>query len=141
MVSRVTGNRDIFCLLSKFMTSDTGQQVITIHELFNISRSKDKQTMKFDHLIKYNLRNIFLRKLELVSTFNIFWQPSTWTYNKTNCIKVQTVDPVICSILAFYKRVRQQLFHQILYVIFYEKCFPFYSVLIDQISLPGVFTS
>ena len=140
MVSRVTGNRDIFCLLSKFMT-DTGQQVITIHELFNISRSKGKQTMKFDHLIKYNLRNIFLRKLELVSTFNIFWQPSTWTYNKTNCIKVHTVDPVICSILTFYKRVRQQLFHQILYMIFYEKCFPFYSVLIDQISLPGVFTS
>ena len=43
------------------MTSQTGQQIITIHILLNISRSKDNQTIKFGHLIEYNI-NIFLEK-------------------------------------------------------------------------------
>ena len=44
------------------MTPQTGQQVIIIHILANVSRSKGNQTMKFGHLIEYNLRNIFLQK-------------------------------------------------------------------------------
>ena len=44
------------------MTSQTGQQIIKIHVLFNISRSKDNQRMKFGQLIEYNMRNIFLEK-------------------------------------------------------------------------------
>ena len=44
------------------MTSQLGQQIITIHILPNTSRSKDNQTMKFDQLIKYNINNIFLEK-------------------------------------------------------------------------------
>ena len=47
-------------LISKCMTSQTGQQIVTIHILSNISRSKNNQTMKFCQLIKYNMRNIFL---------------------------------------------------------------------------------
>ena len=55
---------------------------------YGISKSKDNQTMKFDQLIKYNMRNIFLEKSctkcsEETSQhlgFNIFW--SNWTYNK-----------------------------------------------------------
>ena len=43
------------------MTSQTGQQVITIHILTNISRSKDNQTIKFGQLIKYSVKNIFLQ--------------------------------------------------------------------------------
>ena len=39
------------------MTSQTGQQIIAIHILANISRSKGKQTMKFGKLIKYSIRN------------------------------------------------------------------------------------
>ena len=35
-------------LISKLMTSQTGQQIITIHILFNASRSKSNQTMKFE---------------------------------------------------------------------------------------------
>ena len=49
-------------LISKFMTSQTKQQVITINIFPNISRSKGKQTMKFSLLIDYNMRNIFLEK-------------------------------------------------------------------------------
>ena len=45
------------------MTSQPGRQVIAIHILPNISRSKGNQTMKFGQLIKYDMRNIFLEKL------------------------------------------------------------------------------
>ena len=49
-------------LISKFMTSQLGYRTITIQVLPNISRSKDNQRMKFDQLIEYNTRNIFLQK-------------------------------------------------------------------------------
>ena len=49
-------------LLSEFMTLQNGQQTITIHILPNISETKGKQTMKFDQVIEYNMRNIFLEK-------------------------------------------------------------------------------
>ena len=44
------------------MTSQTGQQVITIHILPNISKNKEEETMTFGQLIEYNMRNIFLEK-------------------------------------------------------------------------------
>ena len=44
------------------MTLQTGQQIITINILPNISRSKRNQKMKFGQLIEYNMRNIFLEK-------------------------------------------------------------------------------
>ena len=45
------------------MTSQSGQQTMTIHILLNISRSKGNQAMKFGQLIKDNKRNIFLQAL------------------------------------------------------------------------------
>ena len=50
-------------IILEFMTSQLGQQTIAIHILPSISRSKDNQTMKFDQLIEYNMRNIFVEKL------------------------------------------------------------------------------
>ena len=44
------------------MTSRTGQQIITIHVLFNIARRKNNKTMKFGQIEEYNTRNIFLEK-------------------------------------------------------------------------------
>ena len=47
------------------MTSHIGKQVILIHILLIISRSKDSQAIKFAHLIDliaYKVRNIFLQK-------------------------------------------------------------------------------
>ena len=37
------------------MTSQTGQEINTIHILPNISRSKGNQTKKFGQLIEYNM--------------------------------------------------------------------------------------
>ena len=39
------------------MTSQTGQQIITIHVLTNISRSKGKQAIKLGQSIDYNMIN------------------------------------------------------------------------------------
>ena len=44
------------------MTPHTGQQIVTIHMLPDISQSKRNQTMRFGQLIKYDMRNIFLEK-------------------------------------------------------------------------------
>ena len=50
---------------SKFMASQTGQRIITIHVLPNISRRKGSLTMKFGQLIEYNKGNISLEKSHL----------------------------------------------------------------------------
>ena len=44
------------------MTSQPGEQTITIHILSNISQSKGNQTMKFGLVIEYNKGNIFFKK-------------------------------------------------------------------------------
>ena len=43
------------------MTSQTGKQIITIHILSNMLRSKDNQTMNFFQLIKCNREIIYLK--------------------------------------------------------------------------------
>ena len=50
-------------LISKSMTSSTMIQIITIHILPNISRSKENQAMKFGQLIECITRNIFVEIL------------------------------------------------------------------------------
>ena len=49
-------------LISKLIKSQAGQQIITIHILLDIYRSKGNQTMKLGQLIEYNMKNIFLVK-------------------------------------------------------------------------------
>ena len=50
-------------LISKFVKPQPGKQTMAIHILLeNISRSKGNQTIKFGHLIEYNMRNISLEK-------------------------------------------------------------------------------
>ena len=44
-----------------YMTSQAGQQAMVINILFNISKGKVNQTMKFGQLIEYNMSNIFLK--------------------------------------------------------------------------------
>ena len=46
------------------MTSQTEQQIITIHILSNVSRSKYNQAMEFGQLIEYNVRNVFKNHAE-----------------------------------------------------------------------------
>ena len=117
--------------------------------------------MKFGQLIEYNKRNIFFFKNHaeneagrLVSdlfkffketlcqvkagglqvSFNIFRQPATSHKIKTNCIKLQTIDPELFFILIFQKSVWKQFLHQILCMISLDKCFPCYILLTNQVS-------
>ena len=94
------------------MTLQPGQQTIKIHILPNIFQSKGNQTMKFwsfnrileetffSSKIIQKMRQgkqfqtsiLFLKIYEaqangLQLRFNIFQQPSTWTYNKNNLYK------------------------------------------------------
>ena len=49
-------------LISKFRISSTEKQIITIHILSDISRSKRNQTMESCKLIEHNVRNIIPQK-------------------------------------------------------------------------------
>ena len=49
-------------LVSDFMTSQPGWQIIVMHILPNISRSKDNETMKFRQLIECSMKNILHEK-------------------------------------------------------------------------------
>ena len=44
------------------MMLQSGTQIIAIHILPNITRSKDNETLKFGQLTEDNMRNIFLEK-------------------------------------------------------------------------------
>ena len=44
------------------MTSQPGKQILAIHVLVNISKSKRNQTMKFGELIEFSMKNIFVEK-------------------------------------------------------------------------------
>ena len=45
------------------MTSQILQQIITIYIFPNISKSKDNQPIKFDHLTECHMRNIFFSRI------------------------------------------------------------------------------
>ena len=44
------------------MVSQTGQLIITINIIPNISRSKGNRAMRFFRLLEYNMGNIYLEK-------------------------------------------------------------------------------
>ena len=72
--------------------------------------------------------------------FNIFRLVLASHTINTDCVELQTIDPEICSILIFQRRVQQQFLHHILCMTFHEKCFLCYVLLTDQISLSECFT-
>ena len=67
-------------LISKFMTSQTGKQIIAIHVLPNISRSKGNQKMKSGQLIdttsltltNYPLALHYMPSMCVTSSFQLF---------------------------------------------------------------------
>ena len=46
------------------MTSQAGKQMIATYTLPNISRNKGNQSMKFDQIIEYNMRNFPVKILQ-----------------------------------------------------------------------------
>ena len=85
--------------------------------------------------LKKALYQVKVNGLQL--NFTIFRQPSNKHTIETNCLKLYTVDPEICSILIFQIRVWEQFLQLILCMIFQQKCSSCYILISDQISLPG----
>ena len=94
LVMRKTGLTRRLRLVCMFMTSQPGQQVITIHILSNILRSKGNQTMKFGQSIECNTKNILLENHQNVVKKLIsdaFIKNHHWTYlwiNSLKCYKI-----------------------------------------------------
>ena len=59
------------------MTSQTGQEIITIYIVFNISRNKGNQATKFCQSIKYNVTNILSYILKKWDREVSFWRLKT----------------------------------------------------------------
>ena len=78
-----------------------------------------------------------VKATDLQLDFTIFGQPSNQHTIETNCLKLCTIDPEICSILIFQIRVWEQFLQHILCMIFQHKCPSCYILLTDQTSLPG----
>ena len=92
------------------MTLKSGQQIITIHILFNISSSQCNQAMKIGQLIEYNIRNIFIEKLYTKyggeASPRPFHKNQNWTYLWTNSLKCYKV----CFYCMFKSKVYQNIF-------------------------------
>ena len=92
------------------MTLETGQQIITIHILFNISSSQCNQAMKIGQLIEYNTRNIFIEKLYTKyggeASPRSFHKNQNWTYLWTNSLKCYKV----CFYCMFKSKIYQNIF-------------------------------
>ena len=99
------------------MTSQTAQQIIAIHILPNISRSKGCRTMKFVQLIEYNIANIFLEK----SPTNCDGEPSTRTFYKKQKLSIsqdQQSEMLLSFQVEFYQEISKLSF---LTICFYLK--------------------
>ena len=68
-------------LISIFFSSQAGLQLITIHVLSNISESKYSETIKFCHIIEYNVRNCDSVVLEIIWITNSSDRRRVWTAN------------------------------------------------------------
>ena len=75
-----------------------------------------------------------LKASGLLLDFIIFRQHSNQHAIETNCLKLYTIDPEICSILIFQIRVWEQFLQLILCMIFQPKYFSCYILLAEQIS-------
>ena len=75
-------------LISKFVLSHTGKQIITIHILPNIPIIKGHQTMKVGLVIECIMRNIFCEKLYAKcgeeGIFRAFYKNLNWAYLRIN---------------------------------------------------------
>ena len=85
-------------LISKFVASQPGEQLIAIHILTIISRSKDNHAMKFGLLIRENRKIFFLKNQTKYSgyTIHIFF------LKFQNRASLDQNSEVLCSLLLMY---------------------------------------
>ena len=133
------------------MISQTGQEIITIDVMPNISRNKGNQTMKFGQFIEYNIIYVFLEKSYIRLGGKVVAEPFIKNKNRAyiwmnslKCYKCFVVSPsrglpnyVKTKVLPTCFYLKQSFFKNRRR--FEEKCFSHYILLTDQISLPDSF--
>ena len=97
-------------LISKLITSKTGKQLITIHILLNIQRNKDDQTMKFNQLIEYNMKYIFLEKSYKKSD----WETSPRSFSKKSKLSIYLDQQSKMLYCLFFIYVQVEVYQSIL---------------------------
>ena len=87
------------------MTSQAGKQTIALHILHNNSRSEGNQTMKYDQLIDYNIRNIFLEKsfTKCGGETDPFLKNQNWVYISWSTVHGTNVS-LICNESSHYEK-------------------------------------
>ena len=86
------------------MTSQSGEQTITINILANSSGSKDNQTMKFGQLMECKMRNIFIKKSCTKCGGETIPRPFSKNSKLSICLYQQTKE--ICSLFSSYANLR-----------------------------------
>ena len=109
-------------LVSKIVTSKTQQQIISIHILPNILRSKGYQAIKFNQLIEYNMKVIFLEKPCSKCSGEVIPTPfyKKWPYLCISSLNVIKFILILCSSrgLSKFINLRSWLLSFILYKAF-----------------------
>ena len=85
------------------MTSQLGQQTIAIHILTIITRSKGNQAMKFGQLIKYNMRNSFLKKSYQKCYGEAIPRPFS---RKKSKFRISQYSKILYSLFSFFAKLR-----------------------------------
>ena len=88
------------------MTSQPGKQIIAMHILSNISRSKGNQKMKFGQLIEYNMRNIFLEKSNTKCGGETIPRPFSKKSKLGMSLDQYSMLLVLCSLFLLYVKLR-----------------------------------
>ena len=88
------------------MTSQTAQQIIAIHILPNISRSKGCRTMKFVQLVEYNIANIFLKNHPIIVMENLVPDP----FIKNSISQDQQSEMLLSFQVEFYQEISKLSF-------------------------------
>ena len=86
------------------MTSQPGKQTIAINILPNFLRNKDNQTMKFDQLTEYGIKNIFVEKSYPKCVGETSWRPFSGKAKLS--ISLDKYYKVLYSLFSLYVKLR-----------------------------------
>ena len=89
-------------LISKFVASQPGEQLIAIHILTIISTSKDNHAMKFGLLIRENRKIFFLKNQTKYSDYTIH----IFFLKYQNRASLDQNSEVLCSLFLMYVKLR-----------------------------------
>ena len=133
--------------ISKFV-SQLGKQIIAIHILPNISKSKSNQKMKFCQVTEYNMRNIFswniIHKI-WSRRFPAFLKAQNWAHLLINSLKFYTVCFYCMPSWGLLKYIKTKLQTTCIYIIwsFFKKrersetSLPVANILLNSINWPN----